>query len=265
VSSERLISQFARWYDTDAPNIISGNIERLAFHGNGRTFDAYVRSDARGAVPSRLFQVRSEYRHPQGDIERALAGKRVNVFGWRARETAGTFCAPVCGMFGDYFTVLDASGPTENVTPDGPALKTPLPARNVVGARFNTPNNGFRIVALKRERLEISSRDIEKFVDRDFEPGEEHYLFPGNDWTISTPNGAAFELRVLNTSLGPLADAGAVKAQSVDAIAPSSELYQALTKRDDLLTRYSEKHPEMAKADALVRELLQRRKASLAR
>ena len=178
VSSERLISQFARWYDTDAPNIISGNVERLAFHGNGRTFDAYVRSDARGAVPSRLFQVRSEYRHPQGDIERALAGKRVNVFGWRAHETAGTFCAPVCGMFGDHFTVLDASGQLENVTPDAPALTTAVMGRNVVAARIGAQNNGFRIVALKRERLQISSRDIEKFVDRDLSLARNTICFP---------------------------------------------------------------------------------------
>jgi hypothetical protein len=262
-SGESLVTAFAHWYDSGAPNRAIGKVERLVFHDNNRTFDLYMRSQASGGVPSRLFQVRLEYRYPRTDIERELAGKTVAATGWRAREWADSFCDP-CGMFADALTVLpsDPSEASVRVTPDGPVLTTAFPARP---ASFPNAPLTLRVVALKRERIEISSRDTPKFVDRYFEPGEEYFMSVGNDWTVSTPDGAAFEWRAGDTSLGLLANAGPVKAQRIDDVAPSSELYTALAQRADLRTRYSENHPEVQKANELVRELLQRRKASLAR
>jgi hypothetical protein len=262
-TGDSLLTAFARWYDTSAPNIAAGKVERLVFHDNNRTFDLYMRSEAREGIPSRLFLVRLEYRHSRADIQRELAGKTVTAGGWRAREWIGTFCDP-CGMFADALTVSPPTpaGASVRVTPDGPVLTTAFPARP---ASYPNAPLTLRVVALKRERIEISSRDTPKFVDRYFEPGEEYFMSVGNDWTVSTPNGAAFEWRAGDASLGLLADAGPVKAQRIDDIAPSSELYAALAQRAEAMREYGEKHPNWQKANELVRELLQRRKDSLAR
>jgi cytoskeleton protein RodZ len=76
-----------------------------------------------------------------------------------------------------------------------------------------------RVVALKREQLEVRSADGTKFVHRDFAPGETYIPRVGSGWTVSTPDGSAFEWRLGDSSLGPLAEAGAVNAQSVDIAA----------------------------------------------
>jgi hypothetical protein len=120
-ADESLINQFGFWYDTNAPQMVRGKVERVEF--SDRTFDAYIRSEARSALPSRLYQVRSEYRFPRADIERALLDKTVVASGWRARDAINTFCDPVCGLYANDFTFLDRS----HLTPVGSELVTPSP------------------------------------------------------------------------------------------------------------------------------------------
>jgi hypothetical protein len=76
-----------------------------------------------------------------------------------------------------------------------------------------------RIVALKRELLEVRSSDGTKFVHRYFEPGETYIPRVGSGWSVSTGDGSAFEWRLGDNSLGLLAETGPVNAQSVDTAA----------------------------------------------
>ncbi len=88
-----LMAQFGTVYNTTTFQNVLGKVERIEFAD--RTFDAYVRATAN----SRLYQVRSEYSFPRAEIERALMNKTIQVGGWSARQTLGTFCDPVCGMY----------------------------------------------------------------------------------------------------------------------------------------------------------------------
>ncbi|MDP3735904.1 MAG: helix-turn-helix domain-containing protein [Hyphomonadaceae bacterium] len=77
-----------------------------------------------------------------------------------------------------------------------------------------------RIVALKRALLEVRSASGDKYVRRDFEPGEAYTPRVGSGWTISTSDGSAFEWRLGDKSLGLVGDQPApVNAQSVDLAA----------------------------------------------
>jgi hypothetical protein len=78
------------------------------------------------------------------------------------------------------------------------------------------------ILALKREVLEVHSADGTKFVHRFFSPGESYIPRVGSGWTVSTPNGAAFEWRLGGRSLGLFAESGPVDALSVDSVAPAA-------------------------------------------
>jgi beta-lactamase regulating signal transducer with metallopeptidase domain len=233
-----LVGMFAHSYDTTMPQLVAGTVQKVVFHDNNRTFDLHMQSDSGGGAgaPGPLFQVRMEYRHPRADIERELLSKAVIAHGWRAREVIGTYCAPVCGMFADSLEVGDRSGtafvPRVRVTPDGATLVTPIAATAGVpppgAGKGSVVTAQLRIVALRRERLELSSRDMTKFVDRYFEPGEVYLLggaFAG-DWTVSTPDGSAFEWRAGNTSFGPIG-AGPVNAQSITSLSQRAILATA--------------------------------------
>jgi hypothetical protein len=80
------------------------------------------------------------------------------------------------------------------------------------------------VVALKREVLEVRSPDGTKFVHRYFEPGETYAPRVASGWTVSTPDGAAFEWRLADRPLGLLAESGPVNALSIDAVARGAGL-----------------------------------------
>jgi beta-lactamase regulating signal transducer with metallopeptidase domain len=212
--TDSTIGFFNRWYDGSTPVSANGRVERIEF--SDRTFDAYVRTAAQGLVPSRLMQVRSAYRYPRADIEREIMGKPVSVSGWAARTHAGFYCSPVCGMYSETILVGTQPGPWVRVTPDGPELATPL---QVVNGRLQAPLPPLRILPLKRERLQVTTGAGNRLVDRYFEPGALYYLRVGFGWTVSTPDGSAFEWRVNDTSAGPLAGTGPVTSLKVDDIA----------------------------------------------
>ncbi|MDP3737704.1 MAG: M56 family metallopeptidase [Hyphomonadaceae bacterium] len=120
-ADESLLTQFGNWYDTSASQMVRGKVERIEF--SDRTFDAYIRSESRGAIPGRLYQARSEYHFPKADIERELLNKAVVATGWRAREGINTFCDPVCGLYATGWEFSDRS----RLTPAGTTLVTPSP------------------------------------------------------------------------------------------------------------------------------------------
>jgi cytoskeletal protein RodZ len=73
------------------------------------------------------------------------------------------------------------------------------------------------IVALKRARLEVRGANGDSYRARYFSPGERYAPRVGAGWTVTTPDGSAFEWRRGDVSLGLLApQGGPVYAQSVD-------------------------------------------------
>ncbi len=77
-----------------------------------------------------------------------------------------------------------------------------------------------RIVALKRGMLEVRSAKGDKYVHRYFNAGERYSVRVGLGWTVTADDGAAFEWRLGDQSLGPLqAEGGPVYTQNVDLAA----------------------------------------------
>jgi hypothetical protein len=72
------------------------------------------------------------------------------------------------------------------------------------------------IVAVKEARIEVRGADGTKFLARSFAPGESYSPRVGAGWTVTTSDGSAFEWRLGDQSLGLLAPAGPIYAQSVD-------------------------------------------------
>lgn len=83
------------------------------------------------------------------------------------------------------------------------------------------PNVGgptLRIVALRRAWIEVRAFDGTKYRSRYFSPGESYAPRVGAGWTVTAKDGAAFEWRLGDVSLGKLSpDGGPVYAQSVDS------------------------------------------------
>lgn len=102
----------------------------------------------------------------------------------------------------------------------GPAQSSSEPSIGVIAAPSpSAASQQLRVVALRRELLEVRSSDGTKFVHRYLEPGESNFPRVGASWTVSTPDGSAFEWRLGDNSLGLLSEAGPVNAQSVDIAA----------------------------------------------
>jgi len=100
-------------------------------------------------------------------------------------------------------------------TPTGEAAVSAPPAAETPSAR-NTAQT-LRIVAVSRARIEVRGADGTKFLARSFSPGESYTPRVGAGWTVTTTDGAAFEWRLGDVSLGLLApEGGPVYAQSVD-------------------------------------------------
>lgn len=77
-----------------------------------------------------------------------------------------------------------------------------------------------RIVALKRGMLEVRSAKGDKYVHRNYNPGEFFIVRVGEGFTVSADDGTAFEWRLGDQSLGLLQEAGGpVYTQSADLAA----------------------------------------------
>jgi cytoskeleton protein RodZ len=118
-----------------------------------------------------------------------------------------------------FFAGGDNAGDTPQVAAATPPPSPGEPSIGVIASPAPTPSSQLRIVALKRELLEVRSADGTKFVHRYFEPGETYIPRVGSGWTVSTGDGSAFEYRLGDNSLGLLAEVGPINAQSVDIAA----------------------------------------------
>jgi hypothetical protein len=77
-----------------------------------------------------------------------------------------------------------------------------------------------RIVALKRGMLEVRSAKGDKYVHRNYNPGESFIGRVGEVFTVSADDGTAFEWRLGDQSLGLLQESGGpVYTQSADLAA----------------------------------------------
>ena len=104
--------------------------------------------------------------------------------------------------------------------------KTQTPAqieqagRDTVGPIVEPIAPQFRIVALKSALLEVRSAKGDKYVRRTFAPGESFIVRVGAGFTVTAEDGAAFEWRMGDQSLGLIQpEGGPVYSQSVDLAA----------------------------------------------
>lgn len=113
-----------------------------------------------------------------------------------------------------FFANGDKTPTVAGATPAAsPVATAAVDAANPVGQRL-------RIVAVRPGSVEVRSAKGDKYVHRDFVAGESYPVRVGAGWTISVNDGAAFEWRLGDHSLGLVqAEGGQVYSQSVDLAA----------------------------------------------
>ena len=101
-----------------------------------------------------------------------------------------------------------------------PAVITDPSSNQGAGVAAEPVAPQLRIVALKRSMLEVRSAKGDKYVHRNYNPGEFFIVRVGEGFTVSADDGAAFEWRLGDQSLGLLqAEGGPVYTQSADLAA----------------------------------------------
>jgi hypothetical protein len=124
------------------------------------------------------------------------------------------------GVF--FFASGDRTPQTDIASTPSAAEPSPISTIGVIadaGAATAPITQQLRLVAVKRELIEVRSAAGDKYVHRYFEPGEGYTVRVGSGWTVSTEDGSAFEWRLGEDSLGLLAPQGPVYSQSVDLAA----------------------------------------------
>ena len=117
---------------------------------------------------------------------------------------------------GGVFAVMQAGDNKGPVAKTGPAKAGEATTAAAIDASTVPVAPPLHIVAIKDARIEVRGADGTKFLARAFAPGESYTPRVGAGWTVTTSDGAAFEWRLGDQSLGLLALAGPVYAQSVD-------------------------------------------------
>ncbi len=151
------------------------------------------------------------------DIEPPPATKSVSL----AAPLAGLAVVALAGV-GLYFFFQNSgevSGPGAAVSESADVAPVEAVA-SVAGTSVTTPASvepPLRVVALKRARIEFRGADGTKFLARYFSAGESYAPRVGAGWTVSATDGAAFEWRMGDMSLGLLApEGGPVYSNGVD-------------------------------------------------
>ena len=123
----------------------------------------------------------------------------------------GAMAAPVLGLLtvaligGGAFAYFSSDSGAPATPGTAAAAAGPDVASGAAGAIVTPP---LRIVALERGHIEVRSSAGDKFLDREFAPGESYTPRVGAGWTVSVRNGAAFEWRLGEHSLGLVATQG---------------------------------------------------------
>lgn len=118
-------------------------------------------------------------------------------------------------MNGDKQPTAASTNATAAANPSASAPAAMITADTLVAA-----SQRLRIVALRPGSVEVRSAKGDKYVHRDFVAGESYPVRVGAGWTVSVNDGAAFEWRFGDQSLGLLqTEGGQVYSQSVDLAA----------------------------------------------
>lgn len=129
----------------------------------------------------------------------------------------------IVGLVGAAAVFFLANGDKQTAAPS-----TTAPANTTTTAAVDTANavgQRLRIVALRPGSVEVRSAKGDKYVHRDFVAGESYPVRVGAGWTISVNDGAAFEWRLGDASLGLVqTEGGQVYSQSVDLAAQRAPL-----------------------------------------
>lgn len=125
----------------------------------------------------------------------------------------------VVGLIAGGAVIFFANGDKPVAATSSQASSTPEASTSaVVAAPAVAPQ--LRIVALKRGMLEVRSAKGDKYVHRNYNPGEFFIVRVGEGFTVSADDGTAFEWRLGDQSLGLLqATGGPVYTQSADLAA----------------------------------------------
>ena len=200
------------------PNLIG---EPVYVKGHVRTYARHLKLDA-DAVLERYLKECAILNDPR-KVE--MAPPKV--------ERRMPVAVPVLGVLvaafalgGGAFAILSSNG-SQTVT-SGDKAGSPTPAGSAAAAQspaslasagpaVQSAADQLTIVALKRARLEVRSANGDSYRARYFSPGERYAPRVGAGWTVTTPDGSAFEWRRGDVSFGLLApQGGPVYAQSVD-------------------------------------------------
>ncbi len=124
----------------------------------------------------------------------------------------------VVGLVAGGAVIFFANGDKPVATASSQASTPAASTSAVVAAPAVAPQ--LRIVALKRGMLEVRSAKGDKYVHRNYNPGEFFIVRVGEGFTVSADDGTAFEWRLGDQSLGLLQAAGGpVYTQSADLAA----------------------------------------------
>lgn len=130
----------------------------------------------------------------------------------------------IVGLVGAAAVFFLANGDKQTTTASTTAT-TANPAATAAVDTANAVGQRLRIVALRPGSVEVRSAKGDKYVHRDFVAGESYPVRVGAGWTISVNDGAAFEWRLGDASLGLVqTEGGQVYSQSVDLAAQRAPL-----------------------------------------
>jgi hypothetical protein len=215
VSKEtRITVSHLRAIEDMTPNLIG---EPVYVKGHVRTYARHLRLDADMVLERYLKECALLSDPRKVDIAPPAVGRRMPV------------AVPVLGILilvlvvaGGAFVVFGNSGSSTQAAapaPAGPQAVTPGLTAPVTAQASDTAQAAvqpLRIRALRRERMKISGASGDTYRDRYFSPGETYAPRVGAGWTVTTPDGSAFEYLLGDVSLGTLTPSGPVYAQSVD-------------------------------------------------
>lgn len=118
------------------------------------------------------------------------------------------------------------NGDKQTAATSGDPAATAAATIDATAADATASSQRLRIVALRPGMVEVRSAKGDKYVHREFVAGESYPVRVGAQWTVSVSDGAAFEWRLGDQSLGLLKpEGGQVYSQSVDQAAQRAPIF----------------------------------------
>jgi hypothetical protein len=200
------------------PNLIG---EPVYVKGHVRTYARHLKLDADAVLERYLKECailndprKVEMAPPKVDRRMPVALPVLGILVVALAIGGGAFA--ILSSNGSQPSAPEAKGVSPTAAGSASASQSPASVASVGPAVQNAADT-LTIVALKRARLEVRGANGDSYRARYFSPGERYAPRVGAGWTVTTPDGSAFEWRRGDISLGLLApQGGPVYAQSVD-------------------------------------------------